>query len=138
MVDARVGDALPRVCPTPGMTGVKRERASPRGEIWRSVDYDEHCTVLVAIEDLPKCLCFALKLTYPSVRENETGHASLMVRFRRARNAVTHQIWINTNCGANTNTSFAPPSQHLRPSFTLGRCTRSRARQTRFPIILTQ
>ena len=44
MVDARVGDALPRVCPTPGMTGVKRERASPRREIWRSVDSDEHCT----------------------------------------------------------------------------------------------
>ena len=65
MVDAGVGDALPRVCPTPGMTGVKRERASPRGEIWRSVDYDEHCTVLVVIEDLPKCLFVVMKFTSP-------------------------------------------------------------------------
>jgi hypothetical protein len=29
------------------------------------VDYDEHCTVLVVIEDLPKCLFFAMKFTCP-------------------------------------------------------------------------
>ena len=53
-----------------GRTGVKRQRASPRGEIGRSVDYDEHCTVLVAIEDLQKCVFFALKLTYPSATKH--------------------------------------------------------------------
>ena len=34
-------------------------------EIERSMDYDEHCTVLVVIEDIPKCLFFVMKFICP-------------------------------------------------------------------------